>query len=154
VCANYSLFLEIVIGEGEIWQDQSAQPALSVLAKAGVQPLKLKAKEGLSLINGCQVMTGLGLLKCFEAQQILKLMDVAGAMTLEALKGSRGPFDPSISASRPHPGEKETATNLLKILGKSSKISDSHIDCDRVQDAYSLRCMPAVHGAAKNANRE
>lgn len=141
------------IGEGEIWLNDRAEPAARVLSEAGVQPLKLKAKEGLSLINGCQVMTGLGLLRAHESQQLMKVMDIAGAMTLEALRGSRGPFDPAISQSRPHPGEKETARNLLKILGTSSPISESHEGCDRVQDAYSLRCMPAVHGAAKNAIR-
>lgn len=140
-----------LIGEGEIWQDGVRQPAQKVLAAKGVTPLKLQAKEGLSLINGCQVMTGLGLLRAFEAQRLLKAMDIAGAMTLEALRGSRGPFDPLISAARPHRGEKETASNLRKILGAMSSISASHENCDRVQDAYSLRCMPAVHGAAKNA---
>lgn len=142
-----------LIGKGKIWSGNAIVPASKVLAEKNVKPLTLQAKEGLSLINGCQVMTGLGLLKAFESQQLLKVMDIAGAMSLEALKGSRGPFDPLISQARPHPGESETARNLLKILGSSSEISKSHEGCDRVQDAYSLRCMPAVHGAAKNTLR-
>lgn len=123
------------------------------LKTKNIEPLDLKAKEGLSLINGCQVMTAVGLLKSYEARRLLWLADVAGAMTLEALQGSRKAFDPLIAAARPHHGEAETARNLLKILGENSSIADSHLNCNRVQDAYSLRCMPAVHGAAKSALR-
>jgi histidine ammonia-lyase len=85
-----------------------------------------------------------------RARDLLWALDLAGAMSLEALRGSRGPFDALIAASRPHPGEAQTARNILKLLGPTSEIAESHLDCDRVQDAYSLRCMPAVHGAAKN----
>jgi len=142
-----------LIGEGEIWKDGRAQPAAEALRQAQVLPLELQAKEGLSLINGCQVMTAVGMLAAHRARQLLWLFDVAGAMSLEALKGSRSAFDPLISATRRHPGEAKTARNLLKILGPTSAIAQSHIDCDRVQDAYSLRCMPAVHGAAKDSLR-
>lgn len=131
-----------LIGEGEVWGE----------SLKSIKPLELKAKEGLSLINGCQVMTAVGLLALHESQDLLKLADIAGAMSIEGLRGSRKPFDPLIAATRPHGGEARTARNLLKVMGQSSEISESHaVNDPRVQDAYSLRCMPAVHGAAKLA---
>ncbi len=131
-----------LIGEGEVWGADLK----------GVKPLELKAKEGLSLINGCQVMTAVGMLALFEARDLLKIADISGAMSVEGLRGSRGPFDPLIASVRPHSGEAPTARNLLRIMKDSSSISDSHaVNDPRVQDAYSLRCMPAVHGAAKMA---
>jgi histidine ammonia-lyase len=146
-----------LIGEGEVWEPGAkAEKYLPVqvrLKSLGVTPLELKAKEGLSLINGCQVMTALGALGLYEARNLAWLADLSGAMSLEALKGSRSAFDPLISAVRPHPGESKTARNLLKILGPDSGISRSHENCDKVQDAYSLRCMPAVHGAVKDTLR-
>ena len=139
-----------LIGEGEIWQNDKVVHCSQALKT--VKPLELKAKEGLSLINGCQVMTAVGLLSLYESQQLLKLADISGAMSLEGLRGSRRPFDPLISATRPHAGESPTAANLIKIMGETSEIAESHLHDDpRVQDAYSLRCMPAVHGAAKMA---
>lgn len=129
-----------LIGEGEIWGG----------SYKNVKPLELKAKEGLSLINGCQVMTAVGLLALFEARDLLKIADIAGATSVEGLRGARSPFDPLISATRPHSGEAPTARNLMKVMGHVSEISESHASHDhRVQDAYSLRCMPAVHGSAK-----
>jgi len=143
-----------IIGEGEVWQNGGAVPVAQVLAEKKIQALELKAKEGLSMINGCQVMTALGLLTAWEARRLLWMADLAGAMSLEGLRGSRKPFDPLISATRPHPGEAKTARNLLKLMGDLSEIGQSHLSEDpRVQDAYSLRCMPAVHGAAKDALR-
>lgn len=142
-----------LIGEGEIFYRGQVQPTGQALKAAGVQPLELQAKEGLSLINGCQVMTAVGLLNAGAARRLAWLTDAAGAMSLEALRGSRNAFDPLISATRPHPGEAKTAHNLRQLLGVSSEISASHADCDKVQDAYSLRCMPAVHGAVKDALR-
>lgn len=131
-----------LIGEGKVWGDDYK----------GLKPLQLKAKEGLSLINGCQVMTAVGLLALYDARDLLKLADIAGAMSLEGLRGSRKPFDPLIAATRPHSGEAPTAKNLLKVMAEKSEISESHaVNDPRVQDAYSLRCMPAVHGAAKMA---
>ena len=140
-----------LIGEGEVWKDGKSTPVADVLKEKKMQPLELQAKEGLSLINGCQVMTAVGLLNGFEARRLTWMTDLAGAMSLEALRGSRSAFDPLIPAARPHAGEAKTARNLLKLLGSTSPIAESHIDCNRVQDAYSLRCMPAVHGAAKDA---
>jgi histidine ammonia-lyase len=132
-----------IIGEGEVWGSD----------KKNIKPLELQAKEGLSMINGCQVMTAVGLLNLYRARRLSWITDLAGAMTLEAMQGTRSAFDPLISATRPHPGEAITAKNLLMLMGPSSEISESHKDCSRVQDAYSLRCMPQVHGAAKDAFR-
>jgi len=140
-----------LIGEGEVWQNGAIVSAEESLRKHGIKPLQLKAKEGLSLINGCQVMTAVGFLHAYRAKRLLEISDVAGAMSLDALMGSRSAFDPLISASRPHLGEQKTARNLSKILGTSSTLSEAHASCNRVQDPYSLRCMPTVHGAAKDA---
>ena len=139
-----------LIGEGLCLTDSGVIDTQKLLASKKVAPLKLQAKEGLSLINGCQVMTAVGLMRVHLAQKLVLLADVAGAMTVEAMRGTRSAFDPIISRERPHYGEMQTARNLLKILGASSEISESHAECKRVQDAYSLRCMPAVHGATKN----
>ncbi len=131
-----------LIGEGEVWGENYKS----------VKPLELKAKEGLSLINGCQVMTAVGLLALHEARDLIKISDISGAMSIEGLRGSRKPFDPLIAAVRPHAGEAPTARNLLRVMGEKSEISESHsVNDPRVQDAYSLRCMPAVHGAVKMA---
>ena len=131
-----------LIGEGDVWGGELK----------GIKPLELKAKEGLSLINGCQVMTAVGLLALHEARDLSKLADVAGAASLEGLRSSRRPFDPLIAATRPHAGEAPTARNLIRVMGEKSEISESHaVNDPRVQDAYSLRCMPAVHGATKMA---
>jgi histidine ammonia-lyase len=143
-----------VIGEGEVWgKDNKPTPVQTVLKEKNMEPLTLEAKEGLSMINGCQVMTAVGLLHLYRARNLSWLADLAGAMSLEGLQGSRKAFDPLIAATRPHPGEAKTARNILKFLGPSSPIADAHANCGRVQDAYSLRCMPAVHGAVKDALR-
>ena len=142
-----------VIGEGAAWKDGKSVPVQELLTEKGITPLELKAKEGLSMINGCQVMTAVGLLKAYEARRLAWLTDLAGAMTLEAMQGTRAAFDPLIAAVRPHHGEAETARNLMRLLSETSTIAEGHAGCSRVQDAYSLRCMPAVHGAAKSALR-
>lgn len=144
-----------IIGEGEAWgANGEVVPVQQLLQAKNIKPLDLHAKEGLSMINGCQVMTAIGLLSTWQARRLLWMADLAGAMSLEGLRGSRKAFDPLISAARPHPGEGKTARNLMKLMGDMSEIGQSHISGDhRVQDAYSLRCMPAVHGAAKDAIR-
>ncbi len=139
-----------LIGEGLAWSNDQVVPVTDLLAKKKIKPLELKAKEGLSLINGCQVMTAIGMLTLHQVSDLLKIADVSGALTLEALKGSRKAFDPLISATRPHAGEAKTARNLNRLLLETSPIGESHLGCGRVQDAYSLRCMPAVHGAVKD----
>lgn len=142
-----------LIGEGHVWDGENHADTAKVLKKKNIKPLELQAKEGLSLINGCQVMTAVGLLATYRARRLLWMMDLAGSMSLEGLRGTRTAFDPLIAATRPHPGEAKTARNVLKILEETSEIAESHEDCGRVQDAYSLRCIPAVHGAAKDALR-
>ncbi len=140
-----------LIGEGEIWDEsEKIISAKEALAAKKMKSLELKAKEGLSLINGCQVMTAVGLLALHQARDLMWLADLSGAMSLEGLRGARTPFDPLISAARPHAGEAPTARNLIKLMGATSDIGNSHSSNDhRVQDAYSLRCMPAVHGSVK-----
>lgn len=143
-----------LIGEGYGWARRGEKRLMAeILKEKGVKPLVLQYKEGLSLINGCQVMTAVGMLSLFKARDLVWLADIAGAMTLEGLNGSRKAFDPLISAVRPHKGEIATAANLRRILGETSEINESHRNCNRVQDAYSLRCMPAVHGAVKDQLR-
>jgi histidine ammonia-lyase len=144
-----------LIGEGMAWGPENSRPRPvgEVLKEKGLEPLVLKAKEGLSLINGCQVMTAIGSLAVHRARKLLVQFDIAGALSLEALRGSRKAFDPLISDSRPHRGERISAANLRRILGANSAIGLSHENCTKVQDAYSLRCMPAVHGAGKDALR-
>lgn len=138
-----------LIGEGFLWDNGTAFPAALPLKRAGVEPLVLEAKEGISLLNGTQAMTALGTLACLTCRTLLDAADVAGALSLEALFGSRKAFDRRIHEARPFPGQQITARNLL-ALTEQSPINESHRDCGRVQDAYSLRCMPQVHGAARD----
>ncbi len=140
-----------MIGEGEAQKgDGPFRPSAEVLAEAGIAPLVLQAKEGLALINGTQYMASLGTLALLEAERLCVAADVAGAMSLEALKGSSRPFDERLHAARPHPGQAIVAANLRALLA-DSEIAESHRDCGKVQDAYSLRCMPQVHGATRDA---
>jgi len=139
-----------LIGEGDVFYEGRRAPAQEVLARARIQPLTLEIKEGLSLINGCQVMTAIGLLRAYEARRLCLLADVAGAMSLEALRGTRNAFHPNISRVRPHPGQSRTARNLMKILGDDSPLGQGYAARGRVQDVYSLRCMPQVHGAVRD----
>jgi histidine ammonia-lyase len=142
----------VLIGEGEATFRGRLLPGDEALRAAGLAPLVLEAKEGLALINGTQYMAGLGTLSLLEASRLATLADVAGAMSLEALKGSLRPFDERLMRLRPHPGQAESASNLRRML-TGSAIMESHRDCGKVQDAYSLRCMPQVHGATRDALR-
>ena len=142
----------LLIGEGPAWHRGELTTAKGALAAAGLEALTLEAKEGLALINGTQVSTAIGALALLRARRLLRLADVAAAMTLEALRGSERPFDKRVAALRPHPGHAETSQNMRKIL-RGSRIVASHRDCDRVQDPYSLRCIPQVHGAVRDAVR-
>ncbi|WP_263357563.1 histidine ammonia-lyase [Acidicapsa ligni] len=141
----------VVIGEGEaIFQGQRMSGA-EALTAAGLAPLKLAAKEGLALLNGTQAMTAVGALVTHRARYLVQTADLAGAMSLEALKGTPTAFDSRIHAARPHSGQIASAANLTAILA-DSEIRESHrsqsVDT-RVQDAYCLRCMPQVHGAVR-----
>jgi histidine ammonia-lyase len=146
--AHLSLTL---IGEGEAFYEGERMPSSDALQKAGLKPVTLEAKEGLALLNGTQAMHAVGGLALARAQRLAKVADVAGAMTLEALKGTPTAFDARIHQARPHPGQQAVATHLLHLL-RDSEIRQSHLANDpRVQDAYSLRCMPQVHGAVRGA---
>ncbi len=140
----------VVIGEGEAFLQGHRRPGGEALEEAGLMPLALAAKEGLALLNGTQAMTAVGALAICRAWRLARLADLAGAMTLEALKGTPVAFDARIHEARPHPGQIESALQLTALLGES-EIRRSHLANDpRVQDAYCLRCMPQVHGAVRD----
>ncbi|MGA7523488.1 MAG: histidine ammonia-lyase [Acidobacteriaceae bacterium] len=140
-----------LIGEGMVLQDGRLVPATMALLKTGRAPLTLEAKEGLALLNGTQAITAVGALALVRALRVAELAELAGAMTLEALRGTPTPFDERIQAVRPHPGQMAAAAHLRDLLA-DSEIRESHRHNDpRVQDAYCLRCMPQVHGAVRDA---
>jgi histidine ammonia-lyase len=138
-----------LIGEGEAWVDGERCDGAVALARVGLEPLTLKAKEGLSLVNGTQFMTAFGALGVVRARRLVKAADSACANSLEALQGSRTSFFPQIHAVRPLRGQQDSAANILRLL-EDSAIIEAHRWCDQVQDAYSLRCAPQVHGAARD----
>jgi histidine ammonia-lyase len=141
----------VLIGEGEAEVGGEVMPGAAALARVGLAPVRLQAKEGLALNNGTQFMTGLGALSLLAAERLVETADVAGAMTLEGLLGTPAAFHPAIHRARPHPGQRRSAERLLALLA-DSEIRESHREGDpRVQDAYTLRCMPQIHGAARNA---
>lgn len=142
----------VLVGEGRAYFDGKLMPAAHALELARVTPYKLLAKEGLSLINGTQIMTAIGTLAFLRAEALAHMADVAGAMTIEALAGSAAPFDADIQRIRPHRGQIEVAEHMRKLLAKS-EIMKSHEFCDKVQDPYSLRCIPQVHGIARDVMR-
>ncbi len=135
-----------LIGEGEARQNGRLLEGPAVLAAAGCQPVKLHAKEGLALLNGTQVSAALAMEGLFRADRLLKTSLVGGALTVEALAGSHRPFDERIHAARNLDGQQRVASALRSLLG-DSEINSSHTDCDRVQDPYSIRCIPQVMGA-------
>jgi histidine ammonia-lyase len=141
-----------LIGRGEVWNDSSGGkgPADEALRSLGITPVRLKAKDGLALINGTQMMAAYGAFVLERALVLQQEADILAAMSLEALQGSAVPFDERIHAIRPHPGQQAVAANIRKLL-EHSEIMDSHRDCGRVQDPYCLRCVPQVHGASRDA---
>jgi histidine ammonia-lyase len=141
----------VVIGEGEAFYKGQRMAGAEALKRAGVQPLALQAKEGLALRNGTQAMTAVGGLAVARGRRMVRLADLAGAMSLEALMGTPAAFDPRIHQARPHAGQIATAEHLIRLLA-DSEIRESHrVKDSRVQDAYCLRCMPQVHGAVRDA---
>jgi histidine ammonia-lyase len=138
-----------MIGEGKAELGGEVMPAATALGRAGLAPLELQAKEGLTLLNGTQHMTAVGGLALHDAQATCVVADLAGAMSLEALKGTVRAFDERILKARPQPGQ-IVAGALLRRLLADSDIAESHRDCGKVQDPYSLRCMPQVHGATRD----
>jgi histidine ammonia-lyase len=153
----------VVMGEGQAFVTRPGPPrdgraghrhkplsGRAALRKVRLKPYRPQAKEGLSLINGTQISTALLADAVVRARQLARVADVAGAMTVEATKSSLRPFDARIQQIRPHPGQIACAANLRRLL-EDSEIMPSHADCDKVQDAYSLRCMPQVHGTLRDA---
>lgn len=143
----------VLIGEGKAYFDGRLTCGGEALKAAGLKAYRLQPKEGLSLINGTQIMTAVGALAYMKAQALAEMADIAGAMSVEALMGSRTPFDADISRIRPHQGQIEVAEHMRTLL-KNSEIIDSHKDCDKVQDPYSLRCIPQVHGVARDVLKQ
>jgi len=140
-----------LIGEGEVFFDGMRQPATAAFERTDIKPLTLAAKEGLALLNGTQAMAGVGALALQRALRVVELFDLAGAMSLEALRGTPAAFDARIHDARPHAGQISAASHLRDLLAES-EIRESHRHGDpRVQDAYCLRCMPQVHGATRGA---
>src|SRR6266498_2629099 len=139
------------LSEGEVFFEAQRMPSAEALRRVQLAPLQLEAKEGLALLNGTQAMHAVGGLALLRAQRLACVADVAGAMSLEALKGTPAAFDLRLQQARPHPGQKAVAKHLLSLM-EDSEIRQSHVKGDpRVQDAYSLRCMPQVHGAVRGA---
>jgi histidine ammonia-lyase len=138
-----------LIGKGKVLFAGSQQNAREVLISLSLEPVRLHAKEGLALINGTQAMTAVGALTLQRAKRLADTADAVAAMTLEALKGSKSAFREELHIIRPHAGQVKVAANMTRFLSES-EIMDSHEDCDQVQDAYSLRCIPQVHGAVRD----
>ncbi|WP_049969277.1 histidine ammonia-lyase [Haladaptatus cibarius] len=140
----------VLMGEGTATVDGEKMSGTDALETAGLEPVTLAAKEGLALINGTQLSVGLAALAVRDAERAIRAADVAGALTTEVTMGTTASADPVIANIRPHDGHAKTARNV-KRLTENSEIVESHRNCDRVQDAYSLRCLPQVHGAVRDA---
>jgi len=142
----------LLIGEGELFYNRKKMPAGPFLRRHGFRPVTLACKEGLALINGTQASTAVGSLALALGERLVRASDLVAAMTIEALRGSRRPFDSRLQALRPHPGQVAAAAAMRRILARS-EIEESHQDCGKVQDSYSLRCIPQVHGAVRDCLR-
>jgi len=140
----------VLLGSGEAFYRGQRMLGGEALKRCGIQPLQLEAGEGVALVNGTQVMTAIGGLAVYDALRLSKMADIAAAMSLEVLMGTNVEFDPRIHEVKPHPGQIAAAENMRRITHNSEIIS-SHKDCSRIQDAYTLRCSPQVHGASKDA---
>lgn len=140
----------VLIGEGECLDEQGSRVSgAEVLRHAGIKPLTLEAKEAVSLINGTQAMLAIGTLALLASETLVDSADVIGSLTLDALRGTDVAFDERIHRARPHAGQVKSAANLRLML-EGSQLRESHRECGRVQDAYSLRCIPQVHGAVRD----
>jgi histidine ammonia-lyase len=138
-----------LIGLGQVKYKQKIWDAADLLANLGMKPITLEAKEALALINGTQLMSAVGILNAYDGLILCKTADIASACSIEALRGTDAPFDPRVHMLRPHPGQSIVADNIKRLL-EGSQILPSHSECDKVQDAYSLRCIPQVHGATRD----
>ncbi|GAA0823336.1 histidine ammonia-lyase [Colwellia asteriadis] len=150
------LFLPL-LGEGEFWSNEKGQgdktvPAAKLLKEHGLEPMELHAKEGLALINGTQFILSHAITALTKMRYLLDLADITGAMSIEGMQGSESPFRAELHATRPFPGNLEVAGRMRSFFKDSENMAD-HTHCDRVQDPYSLRCIPQVHGASRNAYR-
>jgi histidine ammonia-lyase len=143
----------VLLGEGEAEFEGSRMTGAEALRRAGIEPVELQSKEGISLLNGTQAMLSIGCLELEQCEMLARAADVFCAMSLDGLRGTPRAFDPRIHEIRPHPGQRESAANLERLL-KGSEIRESHITCKRVQDAYSLRCAPQVHGSVRDTLAE
>lgn len=150
--APLSHMVLVMLGEGQAFVDGALVKGAEAMAAAELQPVTLGGKEGLALINGTQIMTAVGCLVWRDAVDLLKTADIAAALSLEALRGTRTAFDPRIGRVRPHAGQVASADNIMRLTADSAIIA-SHADCPKVQDAYSLRCASQVHGASRDALR-
>ncbi len=140
----------VLIGEGEAIFNGNKLSGGEALREAGLKPIKLRAKEGLSLINGCQFSAGLGAMTLLDAEMCCRISDVAGALSFEALLGDIRAFDERIHQARPHPGQLAVASNLRRLLDDSPRVKSGERK-EKTQDCYSLRCLPQVHGAVRDA---
>ncbi len=143
------LFLTL-LGEGEFWEGDNIVPAKEVLEKHNLKPITLAAKEGLGLINGTQFILSHAIVGLKKMEYLLDLADLAGAMSIEGYQGSASPFKADLQKIRPYKGTIEVASHMRNLLLDSENI-ESHVNCVRVQDPYSMRCIPQVHGASRNA---
>ena len=143
------LFLPL-IGEGEFWKDGKTVPAMDVLDENNLSPLKLEAKEGLGLINGTQFILAHAVTGLHKLKYLLDLADVSGTMSLEGFQGSASPFREELHNIRPFKGSQQVAERVRRFLSDSQNLQN-HLECDRIQDPYSIRCIPQVHGASRNA---
>jgi len=140
-----------MIGEGHVRADGELVPARDALAAAGLEPVVLSAKEGLALINGTQLMAALATLLVADGRNVLQVANVAGALSLEAVRGTDRPFAAKVQEVRPHPGQVTVAAALRRLTAGSQIMRSHRHDSHRVQDPYSLRCIPQVHGASADA---
>jgi histidine ammonia-lyase len=143
----------VLLGEGEAWFEGQRRTGAEALAAAGLEPVRLASKEGISLVNGTQAMLAAGVLAALDAEDLAEIADHACALSLDALRGTPRAFDRRIHEARPHPGQRASAALLERLLA-GSEIRASHQACKRVQDAYSLRCAPQVHGAVRDTVAE
>ena len=141
----------VLVGEGEAWVDGACVDGAAALRAAGLDPLVLEVKEGLALLNGTQMMAAIGALACRELEDLCVAADVVGALSVEALGGRSDAFEPVLAELRPHPGQVDVARHMVELLA-GSELADRH-GAERVQDGYSLRCIPQVHGAARDVCR-
>ena len=150
--APLSFIALVLMGEGWAFYKNRVMDGSLALKKAGIKPIRPSAKEGLALVNGTQVMTAVAILNLLKAERLASLADVSGAMSLDGILGSPVPFDPDLQRTRKHRGQMEVAVHLSKLM-KNSQIREFHRACPKIQDPYSFRCMPQVHGAVRDTLR-